>query len=340
MRSFKAGPRSLVTVPTSLALREIEIWSFNLRTEFCDEVDGPDGWSKRKGDVAEFIKTRKPALVCCQEATPYMIKFLGDYLGSQYGWRASPRVPGYFDEGAGFLWDVNRLKLLDYAVQWLAPPGVPNGKPGWDAMYPRTFETCLFSILGAAAAGPEPMLRAYSTHFDHHGVEARKESGKMLAANVLKFAKEHPSCAHVLCGDFNSCKDAPQYASLTSPDQTGRPPMLDAIRVTGIAQGCTKATQPAAGNTIHRWQGVNFSAAMGDGSVDLSNTDVAFDSRHIDWILWRDGTPASGVAGTALRPLRHTIIVDRLRNGRYPSDHFPISVIFAVEDIHLPRSKL
>ena len=51
--------------------RRLAVWSFNLRTDFCDtpEVDGLDGWRYRRAGCADLIRRHKPALIAVQEAT-------------------------------------------------------------------------------------------------------------------------------------------------------------------------------------------------------------------------------------------------------------------------------
>ena len=72
---------------------KLTIWTFNLRTVKCDVRDGVNGWSQRREGVAEFIRSRRPALVCVQEATKQMLAFLVSSL-DEYDYRGSSRVPG------------------------------------------------------------------------------------------------------------------------------------------------------------------------------------------------------------------------------------------------------
>lgn len=319
---------------------EFEVWSFNLRTEFQDKQDGADGWSKRREEVADFIKRRRPALVCAQEATEAMLSYLSNQIGSaEYAWKATSRKPGQHDEAAGFLFDQRRLELVNYSASWLAEPGTVNGEVGWDAMYPRTYESALFRILDASGATETPLVRFVNTHFDHHGVEARKQSAKMLVSTVSAFEAEHPSCAQVICGDFNSPKSTEVYKILTGRDLGGQPPLRDAVRAAAAQDDLQGSGMMMS--TIHKFQGVDFSEAKGDGTVDLDSEDSSIDSRHIDWVLWRDASDTNGLA-TVLRPMSCKIITDTLPNGRYPSDHFPVSVTFVAEQVpgSLHRSRL
>jgi len=85
-----------------------------------------------------------------------------------------------------------------------------------------------------------------------------------------------------------------------------------------------------ARSTIHKWQGLSFKEVMGDGTVDLSGELEKSNegTRHIDWILWQNGP--SQFQSTQLQPVRCRVVTDTLANGRYPSDHFPLSATFVV----------
>lgn len=309
----------------------LEVWSFNLRTEFQDVVDGPDGWTPRRCGVADLIRTRRPALVCTQEATEGMLAFLVDRLGAEeYAWIGTSRRPGVADETVGLLYDRRRLELIEHESAWLGPPGTPPGLASWDAALPRTLETAVFRLrttsgASSAAYGDALYLRALNTHFDHVGVDARHRSGAQLADAVRRGAVERRECAQVVTGDFNSTKGGSStYAALLAG-------------ATGLRDAAREAEERSlTRSTIHKFQGAAFTSEHGDGTVELGGmaADVEPDAHHIDWLLWRDGT------GLQLRPVRFEVITTCLENGRYPSDHFPVSVVFELLPKAAARAKL
>jgi endonuclease/exonuclease/phosphatase family metal-dependent hydrolase len=299
----------------------LDVWSFNLRTEFQEKVDGVNGWSERREAVSDFIGTHRPALVCTQEATEPMLEFLAGRL-ENYAWAGTSRSPGEKDEMAGFLFDTRRLSLQKSWATWFGPADIEPGQLGWDALYPRTFETAIFQILGEH--GTQGCLRVMNSHLDHEGVDARRHSAELLAEEVRK-AAEGPwsGCAQILTGDFNSPKggnNAEAYKVLTA-EGTG---LLDSLRV--------EPPSDVPLSTIHKFEGLEFEAKLGNGSVNLQDVGEDNDARHIDWVLWRDGVAnkADGTAGKALvlKPVKSEVITGSLDNGRYPSDHFPVSVRF------------
>eukprot|EP00448_Togula_jolla_P020930 CAMPEP_0170588036 /NCGR_PEP_ID=MMETSP0224-20130122/10612_1 /TAXON_ID=285029 /ORGANISM="Togula jolla, Strain CCCM 725" /LENGTH=363 /DNA_ID=CAMNT_0010911719 /DNA_START=150 /DNA_END=1239 /DNA_ORIENTATION=+ len=315
----RAATRGASNIATDAAL--LEVWSFNLRTEFMEETDGADGWSRRRQGVADLLAARRPALVCVQEATESMLSFLSKSLGEEYGWVATSRTPGQSDESAGFLFDRRRLALEDYTATWLAPPSTQPGTPAWDAGCPRTFETAVFRFLDNVDVGH---LRVINTHLDHIGVQARQFSAGLLVEAILEGVATKPECAQLICGDFNSPKGGGNkvYELLTSTQASIGAGLRDVAR---------EAKELSLGpSTIHKFKGEDFEGQVGDGTVDLSssvgdeNSKAADDARHIDWMLWRDGE------GLRLLPKRCELVTDRLATGRYPSDHFPVSATFVL----------
>eukprot|EP00438_Fugacium_kawagutii_P026808 Skav224705 [mRNA] locus=scaffold699:214397:214888:+ [translate_table: standard] len=134
------------TAAATAVAQEIDIWSFNLRTELVKEEDPENSWHRRRDDVAALICEHRPAIVCTQEATVAMLSHLSEKSEGKYQWKGISRQPGQADECAGFLFDVEQVDLLDHSVFWLSPPGSPDGDIGWDAKLPRTCEVALFRL--------------------------------------------------------------------------------------------------------------------------------------------------------------------------------------------------
>ena len=152
-----------MSTTAAVTSQEIDIWSFNLRTELVKEDDLENSWPKRRDEVAALIGKYKPAIVCVQEATIAMLSHLSSKSKGNYQWKGISRQPSKPDECAGFLFDVEQVKLLNHSVFWLSPPGAHDGDIGWDAKLPRTCESAVFKIHAAhaaSAAGPQPELKA------------------------------------------------------------------------------------------------------------------------------------------------------------------------------------
>ena len=131
------------------------------------------------------------------------------------------------------------------------------------------------------------------THFDHMGVEARRASGRLLRERLRTLAGTAPA---VVTGDFNAPAGADTtgpYAALVDASAAAGPILLDTFRA-------LHAPAPGEG-TFHGFNG-------------------GHDGDRIDWILATRGwTPlAADIDRTA-------------RDGRWPSDHFPVTVVLRRE---------
>jgi hypothetical protein len=257
-----------------------------------------------------------------QEATPAMLDYLVSYLGEhRYSWIGTSRSLKAGDEMAGFLYNKRCIDVVAHQPIWLAPDGVPRGTPGWDAMYPRTLETAVFFYSTDGPTG-EPkqqevgMLRVLNTHFDHVGVEARKRSSELIAKTVADGIREWPQCVHVVTGDFNNTKIKNECYDILTKGNSG---LLDTARQVELGSDVVPFT-------IHKFEGLQFSSSQGDGTVDLSSdANAGIDGQHIDWVLYRNNSDLQ------VKPLKYEVMTDRIPDGPYLSDHFPVSVTFGIE---------
>ncbi len=129
-----------------------------------------------------------------------------------------------------------------------------------------------------------------NTHFDHRGTVARRESAKLLSARLPKLAAGGPA---LLCGDFNVTEDTPAYAELV------RPAAPDALRWTDAFRAVHPVRSPDEAS-FHGFK----------GTVVGSRIDFIFHTPH-----W----------------LARAATIDRTqRDGRYPSDHYPVTAVLSL----------
>ena len=144
--------------------------------------------------------------------------------------------------------------------------------------------------------GERPLtLLFFDTHFDHMGAEARTRSAELLQKKIGELCQGSPA---IVAGDFNAPADpagSGPYRVLMTPVE-GRPVLIDVYR----------ALHPPAGD-----QGT-YHAFTGRG-----------EERRIDWIL----------ATSSWRPVNAEIVSSQ-RDGRYPSDHFPVTAVLRVDTAH------
>jgi endonuclease/exonuclease/phosphatase family metal-dependent hydrolase len=133
----------------------------------------------------------------------------------------------------------------------------------------------------------EPPVLFVNTHWDHMGKRARFESAKVIRR---KIGEMHPEGAVVIVGDFNAREDDEEYAELVRAADDEGPRYVDAFR----AVHPDRTTEEAS---FHAFKG-------------------GVEGSRIDWIVHSEN----------LQPLEASI--DRTNeNGRYPSDHYPVTAV-------------
>ncbi len=127
-----------------------------------------------------------------------------------------------------------------------------------------------------------------NTHFDHMGKTARLESAKLIRERVKTLGK---GCSLIITGDFNAGESSDPYNALFATRESDESPVVDSFRIAHPKR------MPDEGTTTP------FKSAASAGA-------------RIDWVgVSRDWTV---VAAEIQRPDR---------DGRTPSDHFPIHAI-------------
>ncbi|SFI81245.1 endonuclease/exonuclease/phosphatase family protein [Planctomicrobium piriforme] len=136
--------------------------------------------------------------------------------------------------------------------------------------------------------GPDqPELYFFNTHFDHISQEARNHGGLILHDRIAAASER---AAVIVTGDFNSKEGSEPYTNLFTP-HAGQPLLTDAYR----------AVHPAVGpeeGTANAFNPANITGA------------------RIDWIGFTKQFTAKSAE------------INRVeREGKLPSDHFPIEVV-------------
>ena len=126
-----------------------------------------------------------------------------------------------------------------------------------------------------------------NTHFDHKGVVARQEASRVISARLAKIAAGVPA---ILTGDLNINEDNPAYAGFVRPTQPEAIRWVDSYREVHPRRAPDEAS-------FHAFK----------GTVTGSRIDFIFHTAHF--------------AATASD-------IDRSsRDGRFPSDHFPVTAV-------------
>jgi endonuclease/exonuclease/phosphatase family metal-dependent hydrolase len=182
--------------------QEIKVASYNLRC-LCDQ--GENSWENRKNDVKALILYHDFDIFGTQEGQISQLKDLCEMPG--YAYTGHGRDDGKdAGEHAAIVYKKDRFQILDTGDFWLRENPEEPGK-GWDA-------TCcnrICSWVKFKDKHTKTEFYFFNVHFDHQGVIARKESGKLMVQKIKDIVKNKP----VICtGDFNSRPESEQIQTM------------------------------------------------------------------------------------------------------------------------------
>ncbi len=184
----------------------LHVATFNIRQK--NNVDQGNLWDDRKKAVNDLIKFHQFDIFGVQEA--YKVQ-IDDMLA---------QLPGYAYIGVGrddghkkgeyspILYNTTRFKMLESGTFWLSNTDTKTPNKGWDAALPRV---CTWGIFRDNKSKKKFIFM--NTHFDHIGVEARRESAKLILAKAQELAKNLPL---ILTGDFNVDETNEAYFTLAN----------------------------------------------------------------------------------------------------------------------------
>jgi len=133
-----------------------------------------------------------------------------------------------------------------------------------------------------------PPILFFNTHFDHRGPQARLQSAKLIRQRAASLGQ---GCSIIVTGDFNSGEGSKPYEALFSAQDGSPSPVIDCYR------------------SVHPTREENEGTATGFKATSTRGA-------RIDWIAC---SPEWKVLSAQ---------IDRTeREGRTPSDHFPVEVV-------------
>ncbi|MFD2570822.1 endonuclease/exonuclease/phosphatase family protein [Spirosoma soli] len=251
---------ALITPKTfAQKLTPIRVATYNIR--YNNPNDGPNAWPNRKENVKGLIRYHEFDIFGTQEG-------LIDQMNDLSEMPEFARIGKGRDDGkeagehSAIFYKKDRFKLLQSGDFWLSETPDKPGK-GWDA-------TCCNRICSWAKFNDQTTNKEFyffSVHFDHQGVEARRQSGKLMVQKIKEIAKNEP----VICvGDLNSTPETEQV-------QTMQTLLNDAYRVT--------ATPPYG--PVGTFNSFKFDAPM------QNRIDYIFVSKGIDVLTYAVLTDAN-----------------------------------------------
>ena len=180
-------------IATSIAYAQTyRIATYNVR--YDNKGDSLNPWQQRLPGIVQMINFYDFDIFGAQEVLNNQREDLSkalpgfDYIGigREDGDKKGEFSPIYFK--------TDKFKLLQKGTFWLAET---TDKPvkGWDAALPRI---CSWGQFEDRKTGLRFFM--FNTHFDHRGVQARKQSAQLILDKIKSIAGNAPV---VLTGDFN-----------------------------------------------------------------------------------------------------------------------------------------
>lgn len=198
--------------------------TFNIR--YDNPGDSLNGWAYRRDTLANYIKAQDMDVVGMQEVLYNQLTDLEE------------RLPGYTHVGVGredgdtkgeyscIFFKSDKFDVLDTNTFWLSQYPDSIGFIGWDGACPRV---ATYAKLQDKATGK--VFMAVNTHFDHIGVEARRNGALLIIQKIKEIVGDQPA---VLTGDFNITDDMEAYQTLTTNEFV----LKDAHKIAEQVEGC------------------------------------------------------------------------------------------------------
>ena len=183
--------------------RPIIVATYNLRQN--NPKDGTNAWPNRKEMVKGLIRFHEFDIFGTQEGFIDQIKGLLEM--EEFAYTGHGRDDGKeAGEHSAIFYKKDRFKLLKEGDFWLSEnPDQPSF--GWDAKGHRRI--CSWGNFRDLKTSNE--FYFFCAHFDHRGVEAKKESGKLIVRKIREIAGNAPV---FFVGDLNSTPETEQVQTI------------------------------------------------------------------------------------------------------------------------------
>lgn len=204
-RIFLIAVLLLATV-TGLRAQSFTVGSFNIR--YDNKSDTGNLWVNRAPVVASLIRFHGFDVLGIQEGLKNQIEDISNAL-PEYARYGKGRDDGKdAGEHSAIYYRKDKFKLIKSGDFWLSETPDKPGK-GWDATCCNRI--CSWVYLQDIAS--KKSFYTFNVHFDHQGVIARRESGKLMLARIKAIAGAEPV---LLTGDLNGARDSEWYLAIAN----------------------------------------------------------------------------------------------------------------------------
>jgi endonuclease/exonuclease/phosphatase family metal-dependent hydrolase len=181
--------------------QQLNLATYNIR--YDNPGDSLDSWSHRKEVMFNMVRFYDFDIFGVQEALSNQMDDLENNLQG-YAYVGNGRDDGKRKgEYSAIFYKTDRFKVLNHGMFWLSPTDLTKPNVGWDAALPRV---CTWANFEDKKTGLK--FFHFNTHFDHKGVQARKESARLILAKIKELAGTAPV---LLTGDLNVSQENESY---------------------------------------------------------------------------------------------------------------------------------
>lgn len=184
----------LIVVPTLNYAQQMNIITYNIR--YNTPNDGINAWPNRIEMVTGLFNFHDPDIFGLQEALIGQIEDIQNNLPG-YEWFGAGRDDGEKEgEFSPIFFKKLKFILLKKGNFWLSENCEKPGL-GWDAACNRIVSWGKFQ---SKVTGKQFLV--FNTHFDHIGIEARKNSAFLIRDKIIEISNKQ-GLPVILTGDFN-----------------------------------------------------------------------------------------------------------------------------------------
>jgi len=190
----------------SLKAQSFNVASFNIR--YDNPKDSGNLWVNRAPIISNLIRFHDFDIFGIQEGLKNQLEDISTALPgyARYGrGRDDGKEAG---EHSAVYYKTDKFRLVKSGDFWLSEtPNVPA--KGWDA-------TCcnrICSWVYLEDIKSKKKFYLFNVHFDHQGVVARKESGKLMVQKIKEIAGNEPV---LLTGDLNGSRESEWYLTIAN----------------------------------------------------------------------------------------------------------------------------
>ncbi len=196
---------SIMSIQFAFAQKNIPITFATYNIRYNNPGDSLNSWPHRKENVKALIRFHEFDIFGTEEGLIDQIKGIAEL--PEYAYTGKGRDDGKeAGEHSAIFYRKDRFKLLESGDFWLSETPDKPGK-GWDAKCCNRI--CSWGKFKDLQTKKEFFF--FCVHFDHQGVVARRESGKLMVKKIKEIAKNAP----VICvGDFNSTPETEQIKEM------------------------------------------------------------------------------------------------------------------------------